>query len=92
MANKGGYIMEHRYLMAEHLGRLLSPGEVVHHRNEIKSDNQISNLEVMDKRAHDRAQKPKPRPFDCPNCGAHLVSFGTHSRVRRVEVVTLPGE
>ncbi|MFJ6264232.1 HNH endonuclease [Lysinibacillus xylanilyticus] len=42
-----GYIFEHRVVAEMQLGRYLTPGEVVHHVNEIKHDNRIGNLEVM---------------------------------------------
>ena len=41
-----GRILEHVFVMSEHLGRPIRKGETIHHINGIKTDNRIENLEL----------------------------------------------
>jgi len=45
-ASKGGTVAEHVFIMSEYLGRPLIKGETIHHKNGIRNDNRIKNLEI----------------------------------------------
>lgn len=58
---RNGYVREHRLVMERHLGRLLLPSEVVHHRNGVRADNRLANLELFASNAAHLASELKGR-------------------------------
>ena len=56
---RGTWRQQHRVVMEEHLGRPLLTDEVVHHKNGVRTDNRIENLELWVK-----SQPPGQRVVD----------------------------
>jgi hypothetical protein len=79
-ATKNSYVLEHRIVMENKIGRLLKRGEIVHHINEKKKDNRPSNLRLLDgisrhMRLHGLSRGSKTAVLICPNC---KVKFERH--------------
>ena len=48
--NKQGYVPKHRLVVEKYLGRYLTKLEIIHHINEITTDNRIKNLYLFHNR------------------------------------------
>lgn len=83
-----GSVLEHHYVMSQHIGRGIAPDEVVHHINGIKTDNRIENLQLMSKSEHSKlhsAEFASHLQKDCINRGNLIIVTPKSSTVQSIE-------
>lgn len=51
-ADRDGYVRKHRIIYEDHHKCCLLPWVVIHHKNGIRNDNRIENLEPLDRSTH----------------------------------------
>jgi hypothetical protein len=80
-ATKNGYVLLHRIIMENFIDRILNDQEIVHHKDGNMHNNDISNLEIMDRiehlKFHGGQKKKTICILICPNCG---ISFERERR------------
>lgn len=84
MANKNGYVLEHRVVAENKIGRLLKDNEIVHHIDGDKHNNNPENLEVMDELEHSifhaSQRKRSITKLKCANCGKEFERFANKTK------------
>lgn len=72
-ATKHGYVLEHRVIVENNIGRLLKKNEFVHHINGKTKDNRFENLSIVLDSEHAKnhmyAQGMRMVRLKCPECG-----------------------
>lgn len=87
MADSRGRILEHRYVMSQHLGRDILSTEIVHHKDENKKNNDLSNLELLTYAEHAKLHHRTGRTWFtlvCVCCGMEFKreKKGIHKNTR----------
>lgn len=78
-------VLEHREVMEAHLGRALRSNEHVHHKDGNRSNNELSNLEVLSPSEHAKRHACGPEYVDltCIRCDREFTRLARYERGNR---------
>lgn len=79
----GRHMLEHRWVVEQHIGRRLRSDEQVHHMNHDRLDNRIENLEVVSTKEHGLRHTFLPATKKCSVCGSEFTPHKTKRRTRK---------
>lgn len=86
-ATKNGYVLLHRAIMENHLGRVLNENEVVHHKDGNKKHNVVENLEIMDRIQHSKMHSSecgrKVVLLICPWCKKEFIQYRNKTHLQK---------
>ena len=78
-ATRNHYVLMHRVIMENYLGRMLEDNEVVHHKDHNKKNNSIDNLELLTYREHNELHSKehgrKIVKLKCPWCEKEFTRY-----------------
>lgn len=85
---RGNNVLRSRLVVESHIGRYLLPNEIVHHINEIKTDDRIENLKIMSPSQHARLHfslhgKWAKLYDNCKDCGTKEIKHDAYGRCEK---------